>query len=152
MEKISRSRKILYSEFDVIKIAKRAVFIYGYGLNLLATDGVVLIIAKSVQDHPPTNWTLATVNFFGCMIQPLTEKSINVKVIANFDPNIRILPYTVLNWVIRKFAGMLFSKLNEKSKNNDKFAERINEENREFYAHLQESVDEYLYGSQHYLI
>lgn len=148
IERISKSRKIIYSEFDVIKIAKRASCLYGYGLNMLNTDGVVMVIARSVENvHVPSNMTMAKVNFFGCLIHPLSESSIHVKFISNFDPNLRFLPYSLLNWAVRKISSLMFSKLVEKTKNfnQSEYPERMKlEENIEFYKHLEESFQEYL--------
>ena len=147
IQRISKSRKIIYSEFDVLKVAKRVACLEGYGLNLLDSDGVVLIISKSVNGYMKLAKTEARVNFFGCMIRPLSETQILVKTISNFDPNIMFLPYKVLNWIVRKIASTIFSKITQKSKetDNSEFIARMGlEENIEFYTHLQESLKEYL--------
>lgn len=147
VKRISKSRKVIYSEFDVVKIAKRAVCLEGYGINLLNTDGAVMVISKSVDPEEPNGQTMAKVNFFGCLIAPISENSIHVKVISNFDPCVAYLPYFLLNWVVRKFAGMFFKKITQKTKDfeNSKYPERmLLEENLEFYMHLQEALDEYL--------
>lgn len=147
VERVSKSKKIIFSEFDVVKIAKRAICLVGYGYNLLHTDGIVMIVSKSVDYSYPTNYTLAKLNFFGCLIRPLSENSIHVKLISNFDPNIYFLPYSLLNWVVRKVSKTIFKKMTEKCKKfeNSEYPQRmLLPENIEFYQHLQRSMDEYL--------
>lgn len=147
LTKVSKSRKIILSDFDVLRVAKRSACVDGYGINLLHTDGVVLIICKSVDFYKDDTRTMSKINFFGCMIQPLSENTIHLKIISNFDPNVAFLPYAILNWVVRKFANTLFKKLSNKVKqfDNSPYPERMKlEENIEFYTHLKESLDEYL--------
>lgn len=147
IERVSKSKKIIFTEFDVAKVAKRSACLVGYGFNLLNTDGLVMIVSKSVNNSYPSAYTLAKLNFFGCLIRPLTENSIQVKVISNFDPNIYFLPYSILNWLVRKMAMVIFNKLIEKSKKfeNSEYPKRmLLPENVEFYQHLQRSRDEYL--------
>ena len=147
VERVSRSKKIIFSEFDVVKVAKRAVCLVGYGYNLLNTDGLVMIVSKSVESGNLSKYTMAKLNFFGCLIRPLTENSIQVKIISNFDPKISFLPYSLLNWLVRKMAKTIFEKITEESKKfeNSEYPKRmLLPENLEFYEHLQRSRDEYL--------
>ena len=45
--RISRSRKILVQEFNVTFVPKRHTCVYGYGANMLASHGAVVIFSKS---------------------------------------------------------------------------------------------------------
>lgn len=146
LQKISRSKKVVVCEFDVIHIAKRAACVLGYGYNLLHTEGYVLIVSKSIPTTYKTSYTLSELNFFGCLLHPISKSSISVKLISNMDPKIYILPYSLLNWAVRKMARLMFEKLTEKSKQFSSSSSpnhAILPENSDFYEHLSRSLREY---------
>jgi hypothetical protein len=146
VERINKSKKIIFCEFDVVRIAKRAACVVGYGHNLLHTDGFVMVVSKSVDYECKSKFTFAKLNFFGCLLRPLSENSVSVKLISNNDPKIYFLPYSLLNWAVRKMARLMFEKLTEKSKRfSQEHQDRMElPENQEFYQHLRRALQEYL--------
>lgn len=153
---ITRSRKIVAQEFHVPLIATRQTCLYGYGANLLLSDGIVVIVSKSC-DHELTfkgialpdigKGKRAAVNMMGCIVRPLSYEKIHATIISNFDPMIKLVPYKVLNYFSRKLAKGMFKKIVKKAKNfeGSEYQKRINmPENREFYEYLERTQKEYL--------
>jgi len=146
LQSISRSRKVVRISSSVGPY-KREVCMEGYGANLLLKEGAVMIVCKSLEDSKAdqlyhTKKTRAEVTMFGCLIRPIGKDSISVKVISNFDPKIKFLPYKLLNFFMRKLAKTIFNKITEKAANLDpgKFQNPLN---RDFYNHINESLKEF---------
>lgn len=137
-------------------LATRQACIYGFGANLLKSDGVVMIVSKSCDQEPyfkgiklPESGKAkrAVVNFLGCIVKPLSYEKIHVTMITNFDPMIKIVPYKVLNYFSRKMARGMFKKVLKKAKNfeGSEYQKRMSlPENKDFYEFLEKSQKEYL--------
>lgn len=152
---ISRSRRILVQEYNVRFTPKRHTCLYGFGANLLSTEGCVVIYAKSCDQKghfkgitlPKIDSTRAQVNILACILRPINETRISIQMLTNFDPNMYYLPYSILNFFTRKLAKGMFKKVAKLAANfkGSVYEQRINsEESREFYEHLARSEEEYL--------
>ena len=153
---LSRTRKLLYQEYNVPLIATRQACLYGYGANLLHTDGVVVIVSKSCDQNTHfKNVKLpeigrgkrAVVHMMGCIVRPISYEKIHATIITNFDPMIKLVPYKIMNYFSRKLAKGMFKKIIKKAKNfeGSEYQKRMNmPENREFYEFLEKSQKEYL--------
>ena len=136
-------------------MAKRQAVIYGYGANLLESDGIIMIISKSCDQDmyfkgiklpEPDKIHRARVYMMGCIVKPLSYEKIQVTMICNFDPVIKMIPYKILNYFSRKFAKGIFKKISEKAKNfeGSEYQKQVDKpENREFYDFLKKSQKEY---------
>jgi hypothetical protein len=154
--KLSRSRKIVLQEYNLPFVATRQTCLYGYGANLLISDGIVVIVSRScdqgstfkdVKLPDPNGVKRSVVNIMGCIVRPITYEKIHVTMISNFDPLIKIVPYKILNYFSRKLAKGIFKKIIKKAKNfeGSEYQKRINlPENKDFYSHLEKSQKEYL--------
>lgn len=152
---ISRSRRVLVQEYNVRFTPKRHTCLYGFGANLLSSEGCVVIYAKSCdqKDHfkniklPKIDSTRAQVNIIACILRPITETQVSIQMLTNFDPNMYYVPYKILNFFTRKLAKGMFKKIAKLAINftGSEYEKRINsEESREFYEHLARSEAEYL--------
>ena len=153
---LSRSRKLIYQEFNVPLIANRQACLYGYGANLLLSDGVVVIVSKSCDQNayfkdiklPEIGiGKKAIINMIGSIVRPISYEKTHVTMIINFDPMIKIIPYKVLNYFSRKLAKGMIKTILTKAKNfeGSEYQKRMNmPENRNFYEFMKKSQKEYL--------
>ena len=153
---LSRTRKIIFQEYSIPLVATRHACIYGYGANLLLSDGAVVIISKSCDGSEyfkgvklPENLKTkkAVLYIFGAIIRPISFEKIHVTLITNFDPVIKALPYKILNYFSKKLTKGVFTKAALLAKNlqGTVYQERMESpENKEFYDYLRETQQEYL--------
>ena len=128
---------------------------YGFGANLLLSDGAVVIVSKSCDDNAyfkdiklPENLKTkrAIVNILGVIIKPLTFEKVNVTLVTSFDPKIAILPKSLLKYFSKKIATGTFKKITSLAQNLEGtiYYERMHSpENKEFYEYLKQSQVEY---------
>ena len=153
---LSKTRKIIFQEFDLPFLSTRHACLYAFGANLLQSKGVVVIISKSCDQEKsfkgidlPQNLESkkAIVNMMGFIVKPLSASEIHVTFLSNFDPVVKSFSYKILNYYSKKISKTIFSKLAKLAKN---FEGSLYEsqlkapENREFYDYLHESLEEYL--------
>lgn len=155
LHKLDRSRKILLQFYSVAGVAKRETCIYGYGTNLLDTDGGIMIVSSSCdQENTFKGCKLpskgknsrAVVNFLGCFLKPITRNRCQAKFISNFDPVLKMIPYRILNYFSRKLAkGMMKRAKKHASKfEGSPWQENMNKpENRDFYDHISVVLEEF---------
>ena len=152
---ISRSRRIIVQEYNVRFTPKRHTCMYGFGANLLSTEGCVAIYAKSCDQKahfkgitlPKISSTRAQVNMLVCILRPINESRVSIQMLTNFDPNMYYLPYSILNFFTRKLAKGMFKKVAKLAANfkGSVYEQRINSEaSRDFYEHIARSEEEYL--------
>lgn len=153
---LSRTRKIIFQEFNMPFLAVRHACLYGYGANMLQTDGAVVIISKSCDREEtfkgvklPENLKSkrAIVHIMGTIIRPLSLNKIHVTIITNFDPVVKSISYKILNYFSKKLAKGIFKKMAKLAQNFEGsiYEERMsNPENKEFYDYIHQSHLEYL--------
>jgi hypothetical protein len=155
IEKIARSRRILGLEFNVRFVPSRHTCLYGFGANLLSSEGCVVICAKSCDQKPffkginlpKFDSPRAEVTALACILTPINNTRVNIKLLTNFDPNMYYVPYKILNFFSRKLAKGIFKKVAKLAVNfkGSEYEKRITcEENREFYEYIERSEKEYL--------
>ncbi|CAG9326512.1 unnamed protein product [Blepharisma stoltei] len=155
IKQLSRARKILAQDFNVSKIARRETCLYGFGADLLQTHGAIMIICRSCDNEdtfkgvalPPRGKAIrAKVTFLGCMIKPIDRCRTYVKFISNFDPSIKFLPYSILNYFTKKLAKIGFRLIIKHAKNfeGSEWQKRLDApENRELYGHIERVLENY---------
>lgn len=152
---LGRTRKILLNEFSVARVLHRESVLYGFGFNLLHSHGAVLLCCHSCDEAssfkgvslPPEGETQRIhLKAMGCLLTPLSPVRTHVRLVTNVDPKLRVIPYKLLNFFLRKFAKGLFSKLSQLAANyeNSEFQYRRNEESHKaFYEHINKSLEVY---------
>lgn len=153
---LSKTRKIIFQEFDLPFLSSRHACLYAFGANLLQSKGVIVIASKSCDQQKsykgidlPQNLESkkAQVNIMGFIVKPLSEQEIHVTFLMNFDPILKSFTYKILNYFSRKISRAIFSKLGKLCKNfkGSLFETQLKApENQEFYDYLNESLEEYL--------
>ena len=155
IENISRSRRVLGLEFNVRFVPNRHTCLYGYGANLLSSQGCVVICAKSCDEKdffkgihlPKFDSPKAQVSALACILTPIDKNKVHIKMLTNFDPNMYYVPYKILNFFSRKLAKGIFKKVAKLAKNfkGSVYEQRIKApENRDFYQFIENSEKEYL--------
>jgi hypothetical protein len=89
----------------------------------------------------------AEVTALACILTPINNTRVNIKLLTNFDPNMYYVPYKILNFFSRKLAKGIFKKVAKLAVNfkGSEYEKRITcEENREFYEYIERSEKEYL--------
>lgn len=150
---LSLVKKVIYEYFRLPLMADRDVVLHGYGVNALQEQGTLVVVAQSVREGqfpnvavPPLQAGLvrAQVHFFGGLIRPLTRTHTHFQLITNFDPNLRNVPYGVLNWASRKLGKRIFKTIARQAA---KFAHSEHEKrvqaNSPFYQHIRSSLEEF---------
>lgn len=153
---LSKTRKIVFQEYKVPLVSPRHICMYGYGANLLTSDGVFIIVSKSCDQNPcfkevklPENLKSkrALVNIFGVILKPISLETTHVTLISNFDPMIKIVPSKLLKYFSKKLTKGIFKKAAKIAKNIEGtvYQERMQSpDNKEFYEYLRETQQEYL--------
>lgn len=152
---LSLVRKVIYEYFRLPLVADRDVLLYGYGVNALQEQGILVVVAQSLREGqfpdvavPPLQAGLvrAQVHFFGGLIRPLTRTRTHFQLITNFDPNLQNVPYGVLNWASKKLGKKIFKTIAHQAA---KFAhsehERRVQGNSPFYQHIRSSLEEFFF-------
>ena len=153
LAELSLVRKLVYEYFSLPLIADRELMLYGYGVNALSDQGLLVVVAQSVSGEefrgveipvPQTGRVRAQVNFFGGVIRPLTRTRTHFQLISNFDPVLRRLPYGVLNWFSRKFAKKIFKMVAKQAAHfPNSEHERRAAANPPFYAYVRNSLEDF---------
>jgi len=129
IHKISRTKQIILNQFKVPFpfISTRENLWFGHGINALKTpEKCLMAIGHSVSGEafkeyplpPPGKGVVRPdVNVVMLMVEPLPEGKVRFRVISNFDPKLKAVPYWLLNWFSRKFAKTLFKRVEKKAKN-----------------------------------
>jgi hypothetical protein len=153
---LSKTRKIIFQEYDLPLLSTRHACLYAYGANLLQSKGAIVIVSKSCdQDKQFKGFDLpqdlsskkAIVNIMGYIVKPLTANEIHVTFICNFDPVLKAFTYKILNYFAKKFSRGIFRKLAKLAQNfeGSRYEELLKApENREFFDYLNQSLEEYL--------
>ncbi|CAG9315410.1 unnamed protein product [Blepharisma stoltei] len=155
VKKIARSRKVILQYYNVAGIAKRETCLYGYGADLLKSDGCIMIVSnscdkedefKGVKLPPKGKVTRAIVNFFGCVIRPINRNRTYIKLVSNFDPVLKYLPYRILNYFSRKLAKGMVKRVKKYASRfeGSQWQENMSlPENRDFYEFLSDVLESF---------
>jgi len=156
---IHRASKVAYLRLGLpYPLSDREVYLGGIGVDRLDENGTILILAGSIDDNPEfiekhkiqkldigkSSTVKVDVKFAGFEITPLSENKCLMKGVANVNPRIGFLPTRVINWFLRKAAGLLFWKISEKAKNIKGTAWEVNMQkdgNKDFYDWLRSRLD-----------
>ena len=77
------------------------------------------------------------------IIQPLQDGRVFFRLVSNFDPKLKAIPYWLLNWFNRKFAKVLFKRIAKKARSlvGTAYEERWNDpEKKVFYDYIDETL------------
>lgn len=148
---LSHTRRVVYQKFNMPVISDRECVLYGYGVNLIKSRNCIFVTGRSCDDEPTfkgvslpkVNGVRSKVNFFGACFRPIDRDFVEMKLISNMDPKLSLLPYSVFNYLLRKFASKVFNKIADNARNlNPQLRQRVREGS-EFYSYLQSSLDEF---------
>jgi len=156
---IHRGAKIYYLDTSLpYPLANRYMHVYGMGLNRLYENGTVLVVAKTI-DHDndffkhhnaikiekPKEVNIE-ISIGGFEVKPLGPEKIKFLAVANVNPNFTWLPDSLLNFIVRKVSGLIFSFIIKHAKNFKGSAwekETLKPEKKELYDWLNQEVNEY---------
>jgi len=77
-------------------------------------------------------------------ITPITQNRIKLRAISNGNPNFKLLPDSLLNWLCRKAGSIIFNRIAHHAHNfeGSKWQQAtLKEEKKEFYDWLKTSLD-----------
>ncbi|EWS71382.1 START-2 domain protein, putative (macronuclear) [Tetrahymena thermophila SB210] len=157
LKTVDKACKVVYLKMDVPFISDREVFIHGIGVNRLHKDGSIIIMARSIDkdiecqketgvDVPTASKCVRVdIPFFTFVFKPLSETKLQLYSVCNMDAHLKLVPDSIINLVLRKFAYFLFEKMIEQNKkfkgskweqnmkNNPEFYEWIEREYQKFF-------------------
>eukprot|EP01119_Soliformovum_irregulare_P020904 TRINITY_DN6840_c0_g1_i1.p1 TRINITY_DN6840_c0_g1~~TRINITY_DN6840_c0_g1_i1.p1 ORF type:complete len:148 (-),score=38.58 TRINITY_DN6840_c0_g1_i1:69-512(-) len=128
----------------------RDVCLYGYGVDLLERDTVIVAV-RSVHDNEfpeipavPNKHIRAECRVGGILAQPIAYNKTRVILLANADPKLAMVPYSLLNLVTKNLAHFAFSTFAHKAENLEgtEFQDRI-DANPDMYGEVKARLDEY---------
>ena len=153
---LSKTRKIIFQEYDLPLLSVRHACLYAYGANLLQSKGAIVIVSKSCDEGTSfkgielpqeLSSKRAVVSIMGYIVKPISANEINVTFLCNFDPVLKSFPYKILNYFAKKFSKAIFKKLARLAQGfeGSRFEELSKApENREFFDYLSQSLEDYM--------
>ena len=153
---LSKTRKIIFQEYDLPLLSVRHACLYAYGANLLQSKGAIVIVSKSCDEDKSfkgfelpqeLNSKRAVVSIMGYIVKPVNAEEIKVTFLCNFDPVLKSFTYKILNYFAKKFSKAIFKKLAKLAQGfeGSRFEELSKApENREFFDYLSQSLEDYL--------
>jgi hypothetical protein len=134
----------------------REGYLIGVGFDRLQENGSLLLISRTIHDDkqiqqrynldiPTGSKTVRMdINYVGVELVPLTPEKTQMRIVAMFDPKIKILPARFVSWIVRKGAHYLLEKI-VKSATNPKRAQenKYADQNKEFYGWLDNLLSNY---------
>lgn len=130
-------------------LSPRDLAIEGYGVDLLADSGKVMILLRnadeSLCDIPKRNCPRVELISGGALLTPKGDNEIFVSFIFSVDPKIATIPAWLMNWGMKTFSGYFFTAMSDVAKGvgvNQKcpYQEKINSRP-EFYQYLKERFE-----------
>jgi hypothetical protein len=148
---LSPTRRVMYQKFSLPVISDRECVLVGSGFNLIRTRNCIFVSGKSCHESgsyngtkiPPAKGVRAKVNFFGACFRPLDRGHVEMKLISNMDPMLSLVPYSVFNFLLRKFASTVFTTVAAHARNLSPQVRRRIVEGSEFYSYLASSLEEF---------
>ncbi|KAL4476819.1 hypothetical protein ABPG72_010656 [Tetrahymena utriculariae] len=163
MKTVDKACKVVYLKMDIPFISDREAFVHGIGVNRLHKDGSIIIMARSIDkdvecqketgiDVPTTSKCVRVdIPFFTFIFKPLSETKLQLYSVCNMDAHLKLVPDSIINLVLRKFAYFLFEKMIEQNqkfkgskweqnmKNNPEFYDWIEREYQKFFQQKPDS-------------
>eukprot|EP01114_Cavostelium_apophysatum_P016047 TRINITY_DN4501_c0_g1_i1.p1 TRINITY_DN4501_c0_g1~~TRINITY_DN4501_c0_g1_i1.p1 ORF type:complete len:333 (-),score=43.80 TRINITY_DN4501_c0_g1_i1:115-1113(-) len=148
---VSGYRKVVYMRTELPwPVWSRDVCLYGYGVDMLERDAVAISI-RSVKENEfanippvPHKHIRADCNMAGLLAQPISHNRTKVIMLANADPKLAYLPYSLLNMVTKQLAHLMFSLYRKQSaKMEGTIYEQRIKENSQIYGEIKERLDQY---------
>jgi hypothetical protein len=137
-------------------ISGREGYLIGVGFDRLQENGSLLLLSRTIHDDKQiqqrynidipsgSKSVRMDIHYVGVELIPLSPESTKMRIVAMFDPKIKMIPARILNWVVRKGAHYLLEKI-VKSASNPKGSQENNNsgQNQEFYAWLGNLLNKY---------
>jgi hypothetical protein len=159
LKHVHRAAKVVHIDIGLpFPLADRNAHIYGTGVNRLDENGTILIMARGIDEdqdflgrHNITKvdqkkTVVFDLKFGAFEITPITKNRIKLRAIANGNPNFKLLPDSLLNWILRKAGTIIFNRISHLAHNfqGSKWQKATEkEEKKEFYSWLKTSLDLY---------
>lgn len=110
------------------------------GCDSILEDGSFVVVGQGVDDRPPDvpydesyflenmervvtpdattriGFGRMTIRHFAGVVQVLSPTRLKTKIVANINPNVALVPKSLLDFVMRKMCGVVFSKLQHAAK------------------------------------
>lgn len=133
---LNRACKVCTSEMYFPIIPDRECVFVGMGFDRLQEDGTIVLLSRSVDRdkefleknevviQPTTKFVRMNIHYYIFEIRPKDENTCSIRAITNVDPQISMVPNSVLAYIGRKvklklskFAHILVSKIVYYAKN-----------------------------------
>ncbi|KAK5582885.1 hypothetical protein RB653_004474 [Dictyostelium firmibasis] len=142
-------------------VSDRDICLYGYGVDMLEEENQVVVVSRSIRDqdlignsslkNPETfipqvrdNTVRAKSEISGFTIKPISATQTYVQVVSLTDPNMKLLPKWLLNFVTTQFCHYLFVMLRKQASDvasSKEYQSRI--ESNPIYKEIKEKSDSY---------
>ena len=115
-------------------ISNRELYSFGFGINRLDENGSIYIISKTIDkvknkiqifsfvpkdqkflennniEIPAKGKCVRMeVNYYAIEITPYSSNHCKVRMMSNLDPKLKVIPYALINFVVRKVINILNS-------------------------------------------
>eukprot|EP01128_Nolandella_sp_AFSM9_P012724 TRINITY_DN9556_c0_g1_i2.p1 TRINITY_DN9556_c0_g1~~TRINITY_DN9556_c0_g1_i2.p1 ORF type:complete len:200 (+),score=26.22 TRINITY_DN9556_c0_g1_i2:161-760(+) len=138
VELLSKISKVGFFHFGLPwPLQDRDMLVLGYGVDLLAEGGKILLVLKNLEEHkdvptPGGGITRVKLHAGGVLFQSITEKTCHVSYIFNVDPQLAYMPSWLLNFLMKTFAGAVWERMSSHAQAIDrapegKYAQRMKE-------------------------
>jgi hypothetical protein len=161
--KVGRACKIAFQEmFIPFPFSNRECIMYGFGANRMFANGTILVIAKSYSEvtdpivrakvgevndqRRPRGLVENKVHYYGFEISPVSSDELSLRVVLMVDPQIPVIPDSLINYATKQLGEDMISKLLKLSKDfkGTKYEEKLkNSDNKEFYNWLKQYITSY---------
>eukprot|EP01102_Stenamoeba_stenopodia_P016986 TRINITY_DN6022_c0_g1_i2.p1 TRINITY_DN6022_c0_g1~~TRINITY_DN6022_c0_g1_i2.p1 ORF type:complete len:365 (+),score=111.37 TRINITY_DN6022_c0_g1_i2:177-1271(+) len=119
--RISKATSLVYMMMGLPwPMSPRYMNLYAFGVEVLEDDYLVIVL-KTVTDLP--GYKLKKVDGMvdlevtgGCLIKPISPTHTRVTFVFRTDPKIAYIPYSLINWGMKKFAHYAFTMLGNHAK------------------------------------
>jgi len=110
-------------------VADRDICLYGYGVDMLEEEDLVVVVSKSLSNDdiennntvkqnlptPKSGTVRVDTRISGFTIRPISKDKTFVQVVSLTDPQMTFIPYWLLNFVTNQFCHYLFVMLRKQS-------------------------------------
>lgn len=138
--------------FMPFPLSNRECIMYGHGANRMYKNGTILVTAKSLKllecpllqeqigvfNNPkrPNGLVEITVYYYGFEISPVSADEISLRVVMLVDPQIPVIPESLINYATKQLGEEMVNKMLKFSKDlkGTKYEEKLkSSENAIFY-------------------
>lgn len=158
VKQINRATKSFYIKCSLPPpICGREMYGYGGGFDRLQKNGSILLVSKSINlDHgaqqrlglnipSKSKTTRMEMEYMGVELYPIGPGQPKMKMVLKFDPKIKYLPLSFVNWHVRKLGHIFVDRIVSRASNfKGSLWERKIQENRELYGFLEERFNQFL--------